>query len=54
MKMQEIDNTPEYENNRFSYETPELTAFSAPDQLGIVAGASDCTPSMYLEDGFNF
>lgn len=51
--MQKIDNTPEYEAARFTYETPELTAFSAPEQLGIAVGSSGC-PTMYEEDGFDF
>ena len=38
---------------RFPYETPELTAFSAPEELGIAIGASGC-PTMYQEDGFDF
>jgi len=51
--MQKIDNTPEREVARFIYETPELTAFSAPEQLGIAVGESGCT-DMYGEDGFDF
>ena len=51
--MQKIDNTPEREIPRFPYETPELTAFSAPEQLGIAVGSSGC-PTMYEEDGFDF
>ena len=37
--MQKTDNTPEREISRFTYETPELTAFSAPEQLGIAVGS---------------
>ena len=51
--MQKIDSAPEYEVARFPYETPELTAFSAPEELGIAIGSSGC-PTMYEEDGFNF
>ena len=51
--MQKIDNTSEREIPRFPYETPELTAFSAPEQLGIAVGSSGC-PTMYEEDGFDF
>jgi hypothetical protein len=53
MNVQNFDNTPECEELRFPYETPELTAFSAPEQLGIAVGSSGC-PTMYEEDGFNF
>ena len=51
--MQKFDNTPEREVARFTYETPELTAFSAPEQLGIAVGSSGC-PTMYEENGFDF
>ena len=51
--MREIDNMPESENARFPYETPELTAYSASEQLGIAVGDSGC-PTMYEDDGFDF
>ena len=38
----------------FEYETPELTEFADPAQLGIAVGDSACTDVFQELDGFDF